>query len=101
MTQSDFTKAVTADVNKGYAVEGKKSITNENVKDVINSAVNVITECVAKGDKISISGLGSFEASERSARDGRNPITGQTIHIEAKKVPKFKAAKAFKDALLK
>lgn len=101
MTQSDFTKAVAADVNKKYAVEGKKSITNENVKDVIASSVDIITECVSKGDKVSIAGLGSFEAAERSARDGRNPITGQTIHIEAKKVPKFKAAKAFKDALVK
>ena len=52
-----------------------------------------------KGDKVQIAGFGSFEASLRAARDGRNPITGETIHIDAKKAPKFKAAKAFKDIL--
>ncbi len=99
MTQSDFTKAVVADVNKKYAVEGKKALTNENVKDVINSFVCVTTECVSKGEKITIAGLGTFESAERSAREGRNPITGASIHIDAKRVPKFKAAKAFKEAL--
>lgn len=99
MTQTDFTKLVAADVNKKYTDEGKKTLTNDNVKDVIGSFTKVVTEQVAKGEKISISGLGSFEASERSARDGRNPITGETIHIPAKKAPKFKAAKAFKEAL--
>jgi DNA-binding protein HU-beta len=97
MTQSEFTKLVTEDVNKKHEGESKKNLTQENVKDVINSFVSVTTEQVAKGEKISISGLGSFESVERAARNGRNPITGETIHIEAKKAPKFKAAKAFKD----
>lgn len=99
MTQTDFTKLVAEDVNKKYAAEGKKTLTTENVKDVVSSFTSVLVDNVSKGEKIQIAGLGSFEPSERAARDGRNPITGETIHISAKKVPKFKAAKAFKDAL--
>lgn len=94
MNQGEFIKAVAGKVN---ATE--KRVTETLVKDVVNSTVEVITEAVAKGDKVSINGLGSFEAAVRAARDGRNPITGETIHIEEKKVPKFKAAKAFKEAV--
>lgn len=99
MTHTDFVKAVAEDVNKKYTEEGKKSLTNENVKDVINSSVTVITDIVKSGDKITIPSLGTFEPSLRAAREGRNPSTGATIQIPAKTVPKFKAAKAFKEAI--
>jgi len=99
MTQKEFIKATAADVNAKYAKEGKKSLSESNVDDVIKSAVKVTHESLAKGEKIQISGLGSFEAIDRPAREGRNPLTGETIQIAAKKLPKFKAAKMFKDIL--
>ena len=49
------------------------------------------------GDKIQLVGFGTFEVSERAAREGRNPRTGETMVIEASKTPKFKAGKALKD----
>ena len=52
-----------------------------------------------KGEKIQLVGFGTFEVSERAAREGRNPQTGATMKIEACKVPKFKPGKALKDAV--
>ena len=52
-----------------------------------------------KGDKVQIVGFGTFEVSERQARTGRNPHTGETMEIEASKAPRFKAGKALKDAI--
>lgn len=99
MTHTEFVKTVAENVNKKYAADGKKAITNENVKDVINSSVDVIVSTVKSGDKLTIPGLGTFESTVRAAREGRNPATGKTIQIPEKTVPKFKAAKAFKDAI--
>ena len=99
MTQKELTKGVAAVVNKDYKAAGKATVTEGTVDDVIKGFVTVTKEAVAKGDKVQIAGFGSFEASMRAARDGRNPITGETIHIDAKKAPKFRAAKAFKDIL--
>lgn len=94
MNYSELIKNVASDVNKETKV-----VSEGLVKDVINSTVSTITTAVSKGDKVQIPGLGSFEGSKRSARDGRNPLTGETIHIAETVVPKFKAAKAFKDML--
>lgn len=94
MNYGEFVKNVTADVNQESKVASEAL-----VKDVLNSTVNVLTASVAKGDKVQIPGLGSFEGSKRAARDGRNPLTGETIHIAETTVPKFKAAKAFKEML--
>ena len=52
-----------------------------------------------KGEKIQLVGFGTFEVSERAAREGRNPQTGEAMKIAASKSPKFKAGKALKDAL--
>lgn len=99
MTHTDFVKATAEVVNKKYVAEGKKTLSNENVKDVINAETEVIVAAVKAGDKLTIPGLGTFESGVRSAREGRNPVTGATIQIPEKTVPKFKAAKAFKDAV--
>ena len=61
--------------------------------------VDVVTEELKKGHKIQLVGFGTFETSERAAREGRNPSTGETMKIEACKAPKFKAGKALKDAV--
>ena len=57
----------------------------------------VVSDELAKGEKIQLVGFGTFEVSERSAREGRNPRTGETMKIAASKAPKFKAGKALKD----
>ena len=56
-----------------------------------------IAEQLKAGEKIQLVGFGTFEVSERAAREGRNPRTGETMTIEASKTPKFKAGKALKD----
>lgn len=73
--------------------------TKKDIKVVVDTIFETIKEAVASGDKVSVSGFGTFEVSERAARKGRNPQTGEEILIEASKSPKFKAAKAFKDAV--
>ena len=61
--------------------------------------VDVVTEELKKGEKVQLVGFGTFEVSERAAREGRNPQTGKTMKIDACKAPKFKAGKALKDAI--
>ena len=58
-----------------------------------------IAEELKKGEKVQLVGFGTFEVSERAAREGRNPQTGSTMVIPASKSPKFKPGKAFKDAI--
>ena len=87
-------------MNKSELVEVmsyKAELTKAETEKVLNAFIEVVTHQVKKGNKVVISGLGQFERIERKARDGINPSTGQKIKIAAKKAPKFKAAKAFKD----
>ena len=73
-------------------------------KTQANAAIDVLTESITKtlkgGGKVMLVGFGTFSVSKRSARNGRNPKTGETIKIKAKKVVKFRVAKAAKDAIL-
>ena len=62
-------------------------------------AVDVVAEELKKGEKIQLVGFGTFEVSERAAREGRNPHTGEPMPIAASKAPKFKAGKALKDMM--
>ncbi|AHF58079.1 MULTISPECIES: HU family DNA-binding protein [Spiroplasma] len=66
---------------------------------MVNFIFEKISNTLTKGQEVSIAGFGKFSISERAARDGRNPATGQTIKIPASKAAKFKAAKQLKDAL--
>lgn len=101
MNQKELIEAVTEDVNKGYEAEGKTTKISKAVTgDVLKSFVTVSTAALKKGDSIALSGFGTFKSVHRDATTGRNPATGATINIPAKNVPKFKAAKALKDALL-
>ena len=59
----------------------------------------VVAEELKKGEQIQLVGFGTFKVSERAAREGRNPQTGETMQIKASKAPKFTAGKALKDAL--
>ena len=65
----------------------------------LDALVSAISETLAKGEEVKISGFGTFSVAERAAREGRNPMTGETIQIAASKSPKFKAAKALKDVV--
>jgi DNA-binding protein HU-beta len=65
----------------------------------INSFTATIAEVLKAGDKITLPGFGTFQVSNRSARKGRNPRTGQEIDIPAVKIPKFKVGKGLKDAV--
>lgn len=89
-------------MNKSELIEAMSSRTGFSKADserALNSFIDSVIVAVSKGDKVAISGLGSFERTERTARVGINPMTKQKITIPAKKAPKFKAAKAFKDAV--
>lgn len=81
------------------AVAESAEISKKDAKKAIEAVFEVITEAMKNGDKVQITGFGTFEVSERAAREGRNPQTGETMQISACKAPKFKAGKALKDAL--
>jgi len=65
----------------------------------VEAVIGMITDCLKRGEEVSIAGLGIFEAKNRAGRMGRNPRTGATIQIKAMKVPKFRASKTLKDAI--
>ncbi len=65
----------------------------------VEAIIATITDCLKRGDEVSIAGLGIFQAKTRAGRTGRNPRTGATIQIKAMRVPKFRASKTLKDAV--
>ena len=65
----------------------------------LNSVLGAITTAVAKGDKVTLIGFGTFSQGKRAAREGRNPQTGKPMQIPARNVVKFKAGKKFVDAV--
>ena len=81
------------------AVAEQADISKKDAEKVLKAFVDVVTEEMKKGEKVQSVGFGTFEVSERAAREGRNPQTGKTMKIEACKAPKFKAGKALKDAV--
>ena len=83
------------------AVAGKTNITKKDTEAVIGATLDVITEALAKGDKVALAGFGIFEVKTREARTGRNPRTGETMEIAASKVPSFKAYNGLKDSMSK
>ena len=81
------------------AVAEQADISKKDAEKVLKAFVDVVTEEMKKGEKVQLVGFGTFEVSERAAREGRNPQTGKTMTIAACKAPKFKAGKALKDAI--
>ena len=87
-------------MNKTELVAAMAEQTNLSKKDVeaaLKAFIDVVAEELKKGEKVQLVGFGTFEVSERAAREGRNPQTGETMQIKASKTPKFKAGKALKD----
>ncbi len=76
-------------------------LTKKDAERVLNAAIDAITAALVKGEKVQISGFGSFETKDREARVGRNPHTKETIEIPATRVPAFKPSKALKDNVAK
>ena len=72
-------------------------LTKKDTERVLNAAIDAITASLVKGEKVQISGFGTFETKDREARVGRHPHTKEAIDIPATRVPSFKASKALKD----
>lgn len=81
------------------AVAERTELSKKDAEKALKAFVDVVAEELKKGEKIQLVGLGTFEVSERAAREGRNPANGQPMQIAASKAPKFKAGKALKDAI--
>ena len=76
------------------AIAKKTELSKKDAEKALKAFTDVVAEELKKGEKIQLVGFGTFEVSERAAREGRNPQTGKTMKIEACKAPKFKAGKA-------
>ena len=89
MTKAELVEKMAKDADVSKAVAEK----------ALKSFIDAVTKTLKKGNKVALVGFGTFSVSKRKARTGRNPRTGATIKIAARKVPKFSAGKAFKDAV--
>ncbi len=74
-------------------------IVKKEAEKALDSLIDGIKKALKKGSKVSLIGFGTFHVGKRKARIGRNPRTGEAIKILARKIPKFRAGKAFKDAV--
>ncbi len=91
-------------MNKGELVKAiatKTGLSQKDTETTLNSFVDVVSDELAKNEKVQLIGFGTFETRERAARTGRNPQTGKEIKIAASTVPAFKAGKALKDKVNK
>ena len=89
-------------MNKQELISGMSEKTNMSKKDIgaaLEAFMDIVTEELKNKGKVQLVGFGTFETTERAARTGRNPKTGETIEIGASTSPKFKAGKALKDAI--
>ena len=79
------------------AMADQTGLTKKDVEAVLKAFTDVVSGELKKGGKVQLVGFGTFEVSERAAREGRNPQSGEVMKIAASKAPKFKAGKALKD----
>jgi integration host factor subunit beta len=87
MTKAELVERVAENIN----------LTKKQTEAIVNILLNSITEALSNGDKVELRGFGSFRIRERNPREGRNPKTGETVSIPAKKVPFFKAGKELRE----
>ena len=83
------------------AVAEKAELSKKDAEKAVKAFTDAVSEELVKGGKVQLVGFGTFEVSERSSREGRNPKTGKPMTIAASKTPKFKAGKALKDEVNK
>lgn len=81
------------------AVAEEAGLTKADATRAIDATFKAITDALVKGDKVPLVGFGTFAVSERAAREGRNPRTGATVQIAARKAVTFKAGSALKDSV--
>ncbi len=89
-------------MNKASIVDAVHAILNGTkvqAEQVVDAVFDTIVNGLKKGNEVSIAGLGIFSVKQRAARQARNPRTGESISVAAMKVPKFRAAKALKEAV--
>ena len=91
MNKTELVKAIVA--------ENSYSITQACAEEMVNSFINNVKNEVAAGNKVQLIGFGTFESAKRAERVCKNPQTGEEMTVPACTVPKFKAGKAFKDAV--
>ncbi len=89
MTKADLVEMVAKKVN----------LTNKAAKESVQAVFNAISDALKKGDKVVVTGFGTFMVRSRASRTGRNPQTGASINIPARKTPGFTAGKALKKAV--
>lgn len=82
-------------------VAAKAEVSKADAARVFNEIVDAISYSLKKGENVTLVGFGTFKVTDRAARTGRNPQTGQTIKIPAQKTPRFSAGKQLKDAVNK
>ena len=78
-------------------VAGKTGLTKKAAQDAMEALMEAVMMSVSKGDSVTLTGFGTFKASKRAARNGRNPQSGQVIKIPARAVPVFRPGKEFKE----
>ena len=83
------------------AIAEKAGLTKKQAEEAVKAFVEVTSNELKNGGKVQLVGFGTFEVSERAARDGRNPQTGEEMKIKASKAPKLKAGKALKEFINK
>ena len=81
------------------AMAEQAGVSKKDAEKTLKAFTDVVADELKKGGKIQLVGFGTFEVSQRAAREGRNPQTGKAMKIAASKAPKFKAGKALKDML--
>jgi len=90
-------------MNKAELVEkvaNQTGLTKKLSGETVHAVTSVITDCLARREKVTLVGFGSFKVKRRQARQGRNPQTGEEIQIPSKEVPKFEAGKNLREAVI-
>ena len=98
MTKTELVAAMAENAESAES-DGSTIYDKKDSDKVLNAFISIVTNELKKGNKVALPGFGTFETSERSEREGRNPQTGETMKIAACKAPKFKAGKTLKDAI--
>ncbi len=81
------------------AMAEKSGLSKKDAEKALKAFTETVVEELQQGGRVQIVGFGTFEVSERAAREGRNPRTNEVMRIEASRAPRFKAGKALKDAI--
>ena len=81
------------------AMAENADLSKKDAEKALKAFIEVVTDELKKDETVQLVGFGTFEVAQRAAREGRNPLTGEKMQIKASKAPKFKAGKAFKDAV--